>query len=118
MFTLSSNKIKGKICFRSNIKELLIGHKNKLFKPEKGSLSLFLTPSNFFFQDGDPCRVGIAMTDMSTGLYAAVSILASLVHRDRTSQGQYIDCNLLSTQVFITSVCFSVYKSHVVKQVQ
>ncbi len=50
------------------------------------------------FQDGDPCRVGIAMTDMSTGLYAAVSILASLVHRQQTSEGQLIDCNLLSTQ--------------------
>ena len=81
-------------------------------------ISVLSTPSKYLFQDGDPCRVGIAMTDMSTGLYAAVSILASLVHRDRTSQGQYIDCNLLSTQVCGISISVSVRKSHVVKQVQ
>ena len=88
-----------------------------IFNTTRGT-SIFSTASKFLLQDGDPCRVGIAMTDMSTGLYAAVSILASLVHRDRTSQGQYIDCNLLSTQVCIISICVSVRKSHVVKQAQ
>ncbi|GFS12917.1 succinate--hydroxymethylglutarate CoA-transferase-like [Elysia marginata] len=49
--------------------------------------------------DGEPCKVGVAITDMSTGLYAVSSILASLLARHRTGKGQHIDCNLLSTNV-------------------
>ncbi|XP_045169810.2 succinate--hydroxymethylglutarate CoA-transferase-like [Mercenaria mercenaria] len=50
-------------------------------------------------EDGEPCKVGVAMTDLSTGLYAYGSILAALLHRAKTGRGQHIDCNLLSTQV-------------------
>uniref|UniRef100_H2ZMF8 Succinyl-CoA:glutarate-CoA transferase n=1 Tax=Ciona savignyi TaxID=51511 RepID=H2ZMF8_CIOSA len=50
-------------------------------------------------EDGDPCRVGVAMTDMSTGLFAHGAILAALLQREKTGHGQKIDCNLLSTQV-------------------
>ncbi|KAL3832053.1 hypothetical protein ACJMK2_023732 [Sinanodonta woodiana] len=50
-------------------------------------------------EDGDPCKVGVAITDLSTGLYAMGSILAALIHRQKTGRGQHIDCNLLSTQV-------------------
>ncbi|GAB1603053.1 succinate--hydroxymethylglutarate CoA-transferase-like [Argonauta hians] len=50
-------------------------------------------------KDGEPCKVGVAMTDLSTGLYAHGAILAALLTRHRTGRGQYIDCNLLSTQV-------------------
>ena len=50
-------------------------------------------------QDGEPCRVGVAMTDLSTGLYAYGAITTALLHRYTTGQGQHIDCNLLSTQV-------------------
>ncbi len=57
------------------------------------------------YQDGDPCRVGIAMTDMSTGLYATTAILASLMYRHQSGRGQYIDCNLLNTQVHYTPSC-------------
>lgn len=49
--------------------------------------------------DGEPCKVGVAITDMSTGLYAVSSILASLLARNKTGRGQHIDCNLLSTNV-------------------
>ncbi|KAK3724290.1 hypothetical protein RRG08_043288 [Elysia crispata] len=48
---------------------------------------------------GEPCKVGVAITDMSTGLYAVSAILASLLARQRTGRGQHIDCNLLSTNV-------------------
>ena len=53
----------------------------------------------FAIQQGDPVRVGVAMTDLSTGLFAKAAILGALYHRERTGQGQKIDCNLLSTQV-------------------
>ena len=43
--------------------------------------------------------MGVAMTDLSTGLYAYGSILAALIQRSKTGRGQHIDCNLLSTQV-------------------
>ncbi|PIK47138.1 putative succinate--hydroxymethylglutarate CoA-transferase-like [Apostichopus japonicus] len=50
-------------------------------------------------EDGEPCAVGIAITDLSTGLFAKGAILAALYQREKTGLGQKIDCNLLSTQV-------------------
>ena len=50
-------------------------------------------------QDGEPVKVGVAMTDMATGLYAYGAILAALLEQQRTGKGQKIDCDLLSTQV-------------------
>ena len=49
--------------------------------------------------DGPPEKVGVAITDLSTGLYATVSILLALRHAERTGQGQHIDCSLLDTQI-------------------
>lgn len=46
-----------------------------------------------------PSKVGVAMTDIATGLYAHGAILAALLHRGKTGQGQKIDVDLLSTQV-------------------
>ncbi|CAB0014851.1 unnamed protein product [Nesidiocoris tenuis] len=48
---------------------------------------------------GDPVKVGVAVTDLATGLYAHGAILAALLHRTNTGKGQKIDVNLLSTQV-------------------
>lgn len=56
-----------------------------------------------FWQDGEPCKVGVAMTDLSTGLYAHGAILAAVLQRQITGKGQHIDCNLFSTQVLIFS---------------
>ncbi|RWS27401.1 hypothetical protein B4U80_11578, partial [Leptotrombidium deliense] len=50
-------------------------------------------------ENGDPCKVGIAITDVTTGLYAKGSILAALYNRQTTGLGSKIECNLLSTQV-------------------
>ncbi|KAM7364721.1 succinyl-CoA:glutarate CoA-transferase [Cochliomyia hominivorax] len=50
-------------------------------------------------RDGPPSKVGVAVTDVATGLYAHGAILAALLQRQRTNQGQKIDVNLLSTQV-------------------
>ena len=46
-----------------------------------------------------PQKVGIAITDVLTGMYASVAILAAITHRERTGQGQYIDAALLDTIV-------------------
>ncbi len=46
-----------------------------------------------------PQKVGVALTDILTGLYATVAIQAALAHRDRTGEGQYIDLALLDVQV-------------------
>ena len=48
---------------------------------------------------GGPQKVGVAVTDLFTGMYAAVAILAALRHRDACGQGQVIDMALLDTQV-------------------
>ncbi|MCP3733483.1 CoA transferase [Sphingomonas sp. RP10(2022)] len=48
---------------------------------------------------GGPLKVGVPISDLVTGLYAATSILAALAHRDRTGEGQHIDMALLDTQV-------------------
>ena len=50
-------------------------------------------------QDGPPVRTGVALTDLSTGLYAHGAILAALLHRQKSNSGQWIQCNLLSSQV-------------------
>ncbi|ACO78676.1 L-carnitine dehydratase/bile acid-inducible protein F [Azotobacter vinelandii CA] len=46
-----------------------------------------------------PMKVGVALTDVLTGLYATSAILAALVHREKTGEGQYIDVSLLDVQV-------------------
>jgi crotonobetainyl-CoA:carnitine CoA-transferase CaiB-like acyl-CoA transferase len=48
---------------------------------------------------GGPQKVGVAVADLFTGMYATVAILAALRHRDATGQGQAIDMALLDTQV-------------------
>ncbi len=48
---------------------------------------------------GGPQKVGIAITDVLTGMYAALAITAAIAHRERTGEGQYIDMALLDTIV-------------------
>src|SRR3984957_18910124 len=46
-----------------------------------------------------PLKVGVALTDVMTGLYATVAILAALARRERTGEGQNIDLALLDVQI-------------------
>ena len=46
-----------------------------------------------------PQKVGVALTDILTGLYAGNAILAALLHREKSGQGQHIDLALLDVQV-------------------
>ena len=48
---------------------------------------------------GAPMKVGVALTDILSGLYASNAILAALAHRERTGIGQHIDVALLDVQV-------------------
>ncbi len=43
---------------------------------------------------GGPQKAGVAVSDLMTGMYAAVAILAAVAHRERTGAGQYIDLAL------------------------
>ena len=49
--------------------------------------------------EGPPVKVGVAMTDICTALYAHGAILAALLERERTGEGQRIDVSLLETQI-------------------
>ncbi|QIL82632.1 CoA transferase [Diaphorobacter sp. HDW4A] len=48
---------------------------------------------------GGPVKVGVALTDILTGLYASTAILAALQAREHTGRGQHIDLALLDVQV-------------------
>jgi crotonobetainyl-CoA:carnitine CoA-transferase CaiB-like acyl-CoA transferase len=48
---------------------------------------------------GGPQKVGVAVSDLFTGMYATVAILAALRHAERTGEGQHVDMALLDTQV-------------------
>ena len=42
-----------------------------------------------------PTKVGVAITDVGAGMYAAIGILAALLRRDKTGEGEYIDVSTL-----------------------
>jgi crotonobetainyl-CoA:carnitine CoA-transferase CaiB-like acyl-CoA transferase len=68
-----------------------------LIQAQGGLMSLTGIP------DGEPGagpqRVGLAVSDLTTGMNAAIAILAALRHRDHTGRGQHIDLSLLDVQV-------------------
>ena len=49
--------------------------------------------------DGQPMKIGVAIADILTGLYAANAIQAALIHQQKSGKGQYIDMALLDVQV-------------------
>ena len=49
--------------------------------------------------DGEPMKVGVAITDITAGLFAANAIQAALLARTKTGKGQTIDISLLDAQV-------------------
>ncbi|MDR6999237.1 CaiB/BaiF CoA-transferase family protein [Neobacillus niacini] len=50
-------------------------------------------------QDGSPFKIGVAMVDILTGLYSAISIEAALLERERSGMGQKIDMSLMDAAV-------------------
>ena len=61
------------------------------------------------FEGASPQKAGVAIADIFTGMYATTAILAAVVHRDRTGQGQYIDMALLDTQIAVMANVSSAY---------
>jgi crotonobetainyl-CoA:carnitine CoA-transferase CaiB-like acyl-CoA transferase len=53
---------------------------------------------------GGPQKAGIAITDLMTGMYATVALLAALAHCERTGRGQWIDLCLFDSAVAMLSV--------------
>ena len=49
--------------------------------------------------DGEPSKVGVAIVDITTGLFASNAIQAALLERERSGKGQYIDLALLDAQI-------------------
>jgi crotonobetainyl-CoA:carnitine CoA-transferase CaiB-like acyl-CoA transferase len=50
-------------------------------------------------REGIPLKVGVAVTDIMTGMYTVSGILSALIYRDQTGIGQYIDNSLFDTQL-------------------
>ncbi|MDH3276345.1 MAG: CoA transferase, partial [Gammaproteobacteria bacterium] len=61
-----------------------------------GLMSITGAPDN---EGGSPQKVGVAISDIMAGMYAATAILAALRERDQTGRGQTIDVPLYDSQV-------------------
>jgi crotonobetainyl-CoA:carnitine CoA-transferase CaiB-like acyl-CoA transferase len=48
-----------------------------------------------------PMRVGIPISDIVTGLYAALGILTALIERQKSNEGQWVQASLLESQTFM-----------------
>jgi crotonobetainyl-CoA:carnitine CoA-transferase CaiB-like acyl-CoA transferase len=51
--------------------------------------------------DGEPQKVGVAVTDLFTGLYSVIAIQAALRHAEATGEGQHIDMALFDAQISV-----------------
>ncbi len=51
--------------------------------------------------DRPPVRIGVAVSDIISGMYATIAILAALRARDQTGKGQWIDISLLDSTVSV-----------------
>lgn len=49
--------------------------------------------------EGEPMKVGVAIVDITTGMFTAIGVLAALRARDQTGRGQKVDASLLSSAV-------------------
>ena len=68
-----------------------------LIQAQSGLMSITGVPDD---EPGSgPQRVGVAASDLTTGMNAAIAVLAALHHRDKSGKGQFIDLALLDVQV-------------------
>jgi formyl-CoA transferase len=50
-------------------------------------------------RDGEPLKAGLPLADLTTGMFACSAVLGALHHRDRTGEGQHIECSLFESIV-------------------
>lgn len=72
-----------------------------VFQGMSGLMSLTGKPDSE--PGGGPMKYGVAITDLTTGMYAAFAILAAIEHRHVSGRGQHIDLSLLDCAVSLTS---------------
>ncbi len=72
-----------------------------VFQGMSGLMSLTGKPDSE--PGGGPMKYGVAITDLTTGLYATYAILAAIEHRHISGKGQHIDMSLLDCGVSLTS---------------
>ncbi len=72
-----------------------------VFQAEGGLMSI--TGEKDSLPGGGPQKVGVAIADLTTGLYAAIAVLAALNARHSTGMGQYIDLALLDCLTALSS---------------
>jgi len=53
--------------------------------------------------EGEPTRIGVPMSDIFTGCYSVIGILAALAQRERTGKGAYVDTALVDSTVGVLS---------------
>jgi glutaryl-CoA transferase len=53
--------------------------------------------------DGEPTRIGIPVSDIFTGVYSVIGILAALAQREKTGKGAYVDTALVDSTVGVLS---------------
>jgi crotonobetainyl-CoA:carnitine CoA-transferase CaiB-like acyl-CoA transferase len=53
--------------------------------------------------DGEPTRIGIPVSDIFTGVYSVIGILAALAQREKTGKGCYVDTALVDSTVGVLS---------------
>ncbi|HUJ76287.1 MAG TPA: CoA transferase, partial [bacterium] len=75
---------------------------------EKGGFDLIAQAVGGIMQvtgepDGPPTSVGLPLCDLGTGMWAVQGILAALLQRQQTGQGQRVECSLLETAVAFSS---------------
>jgi crotonobetainyl-CoA:carnitine CoA-transferase CaiB-like acyl-CoA transferase len=63
-------------------------------------------------RDDPPTSCGIGIADQYTGLHLVVGILAALLHRDRTDEGQRVDLNLLTCAITAQQQELTYYFNH------
>ena len=49
--------------------------------------------------DGEPQKIGVAVTDIGAGMWSAFAIMAAIHHRHERGEGQYIDVSMLDAQI-------------------
>ncbi|MGH6911200.1 MAG: CaiB/BaiF CoA transferase family protein, partial [Phenylobacterium sp.] len=53
------------------------------------------------YEDRGPLRVGISPADLSAGIFAAMGTMIALLERERSGKGQWVQTNLLSSQIMM-----------------